>query len=133
MSRPLSRTQLAAVIADMAAEHGDERRLAKAIAGYLVSERQTKQLDAVLRDVISVRARRGIVEARITTAHPLTAATRQKVKAKIQQAYPTANQIIIDEQQRPEVLSGIAIQTHNKQLDETAHTKLTSLRNSIKG
>lgn len=121
------RTELATAIASLLAETKNPKELSKAIAAYLVSEHQTKDLDAILRDVMTARANNGIIEAQLTTAFPLSSAVKADVNKLLKQEYPTAKQLVYQETVRPEVLSGIKIQTPDKQLDETARGKLDQL------
>lgn len=121
------RTDVAAAIAGMVESTKDSHQLAQAIAAYLVSNHQTKDLDAIMRDVMTDRAKNGIVEAQLTTAFPLSSGVKQQVEKLLHQEYPTAKQLVYQEKVRPEVLSGIKIQTPDKQLDETARGKLDQL------
>ncbi len=123
----VKRTDLAVAIAKMVANSKDQSALAKQIASYLVSHHQTKDLDTIMRDVMTARAKDGIVEAQITTAFPLSPAVKAQVEKLLKQEYPTAKQLVYQHSQRPEVLSGIKIQTPDKQLDETARGKLDQL------
>lgn len=121
------RTELATAIAGLLAETKNPKALSKAIAAYLVSEHQTKDLDAILRDVMTARANDGVIEAQLTTAFPLSSAVKADVERLLKQEYPSAKQLVYQETVRPEVLSGIKIQTPDKQLDETARGKLDQL------
>jgi F0F1-type ATP synthase delta subunit len=122
------RTELAEVIAEMLAKNQPTKQLSRQIAAYLVQEHQTKDLDAILRDVLTARAKSGVVEADITTAFPLSSGVRTEVQQLLKQEYPDARQFVLQESVEPEALSGIRIQTPDKQLDETARGKLENLR-----
>lgn len=121
------RTEVATAIAGMVESHKDSKALAKAIAAYLVANHQTKDLDTIMRDVMTERAKDGVVEAQLTTAFPLSSEVKQRVQTLLKQEYPAAKQLVYQEVVRPEVLSGIKIQTPDKQLDETARGKLDQL------
>ncbi len=121
------RTEIAAAIANLVATTKDKKALAQAIAAYLVSQHQTKELDAIMRDVMTERAKNGVIEAQLTTAFPLSSGVKQQVEKLLQTEYPDAKELVYQQQVRPEVLSGIKIQTPDKQLDETARGKLNQL------
>ena len=121
------RTEVATAIAGMLKSHKDSKALAKTIAAYLVANHKTKDLDAIMRDVMTERAKGGVVEAQLTTAFPLSSEVKQRVQTLLKQEYPAATQLVYQEVVRPEVLSGIKIQTPDKQLDETARGKLDQL------
>jgi F0F1-type ATP synthase delta subunit len=126
------RTEVAAVIANLMAQDQPEAKLSQQVAAYLVDAHQTKDLDAILRDVLTARAKSGVVEADITTAFPLSSEVRAQVQKLLRQEYPDAQQFVLQESVEPEVLSGIRIQTPDRQLDETARGKLDQLtRNRI--
>ncbi len=122
-----SRMERATAIADMIDASHQPQKLAQQIAAYLVSEHQTKDLDSIMRDVMTIRARRGTVEATITTAFPLSTTVESQVNALLKTTYPQAKHVVTSHRVKPEVLSGLKIQTHDKQLDETARGKLDNL------
>jgi len=121
------RTELAAVIARMLSDRKPVKQLSKEIAAYLLQAHQTKDLDVILRDVMTTRAKDGIIETQITTAFPLSSGVKEEVQKLLSKEYPQANTFVIQESVQPDVLSGIKIQTPDKQLDETARGKLDKL------
>ena len=123
----VKRTDLAAAITGMLKNTKDTKALAKEIAAYLVSNHQTKDLDGIMRDVMTERAKDGVIEAQLTTAFPLSSGVKAEIDTLLKQEYPNAKQLVYQENVRPEVLSGIKIQTPDKQLDETARGKLDQL------
>ncbi len=127
----LKRTELAEVLAGLADGAKDHKKLARAIAGYLVSTHQTRELDAILRNVMAVREKDGVVEATVTSAFPLSPALQKEIATVLRQAYPAAARIIVNQDVNPGVLSGIKVQTIDKQLDETARGKLQQLTRAV--
>ncbi len=127
----IKRSELAGVIAQLAATTKDQKKLAKAIAGYLVSEHQTRDLDAILRGVKANREAAGIVEADITSAFPLSSTLQKEITQVLQTEYPTAKQVVTNQDVKSEVLSGLKVQTIDKQLDETARGKLQQLTRAV--
>ena len=126
------RTEIAAVITNLMAQDQPEAKLSQQVAAYLVDAHQTKDLDVILRDVLTARAKSGVIEADVTTAFPLSSGVRTEVQKLLKQEYPDATQFVLQESVEPDVLSGIRIQTPDKQLDETARGKLDQLtRNRI--
>lgn len=122
------RTELATVVAQMLDSGQKPEVVAKKVAAYLVDTHQTKDLDVILRDVLTTRAKNGVIEANVTTAFPLRSQTKAEVAKLLKQEYPRAKQLVIDETVDPEALAGVKIQTADKQLDETARGKLEDLR-----
>lgn len=122
------RTDLAEVVARMLDGNQSSKQLSRQIAAYLVAEHQTKDLDVILRDVMSARARHGVVEANVTTAFPLSSSVKTEVQKLLKQEYPEAQNFVVQSTVDPAALSGVRIQTPDKQLDETARGKLEKLR-----
>lgn len=122
------RTELATVIAGLLDKQKASPALARQIAAYLVAEHYTKDLDVILRDVMTARAKSGTVEANVTTAFPLSSSVKTEVQQLLKQEYPEAQQFVLQSTVDPEALSGVRIQTPDKQLDETARGKLENLR-----
>lgn len=127
----VKRTELAQVVAELAAKSGNQKKLAKAIAHYLVSTHQTRQLDSILRGVMAAREKDGVVEVTVTSAFPLSSALQSEVTKLVKSEYPTAKKVIINSDVKPEVLSGVKLQTNDKQFDETARGKLQQLTKSV--
>jgi len=125
------RLELAGVIAKMLDSTKDSKQLATQIAGYLLDEHQTKDVEAIMRDVMTTRARTGVIETAVTTAFPLSSQVKSEVQALLTKEYPTAKQFVLQQTVDPDVLTGIRIQTPDKQLDETARGKLENLTRSI--
>lgn len=122
------RTELASVIAQLLEKNKPSKQLSHQIAAYLIAEHYTKDLDVILRDVMTARAKNGTIEANVTTAFPLSSSVKTEVQKLLKQEYPAAKQFVLQSSVQPEVLSGVRIQTADKQLDETARGKLENLR-----
>jgi F0F1-type ATP synthase delta subunit len=127
----IKRTELAKIINQLIIASKDQKSLAKEIAGYLVSSHQISQAEAILRNIESLRAQNGLIEATVTTAFPIDAQLAKQVKSVLQAQYPAAQQIILDNQVEPAVLSGVAIETIDKQMDQTARGKLLKLTKAV--
>jgi F-type H+-transporting ATPase subunit delta len=106
------------------AKSGDGEHLAEALAAYLIAERRTKEVSALLRDLENLRlSRDGILEISVTSAHRLDDATRTAIKNLFE-----AKQVIIHEQQDPSILGGVKVRAHDKSLDYSVRTRLQRLR-----
>lgn len=127
----LKRGELAQVIADLIDSSKDEKKLAKSIATYLVEEKQSADLDSLLRSVMSIRQKRGTIEVSATTAYALTPQVEKDVKALVARAYSKTDKVIVYSDVEPTVLSGVRLQTVDKQLDATARGKLDQLRRAV--
>lgn len=126
------RLDFANVIADMMDKTSQRTSLAKQIAAYLVAEHQTKELNSLMHDVMTARAKRGIVEADVTTARDLSSGLATQVQQLIKKEYPSAKRVVVQSTVNPEVLTGLRIQTADRQLDQTARGKLDRFEQSYK-
>ena len=128
----LKRTELAAVICDVIARSkATPQQLARQIAAYLIESHQINQAGAIMKDVISLRAKQGLVEAQVTTAFPIDATLSARVQALITAQYPDVKQIRLQNVVDKQVLSGLAIDTIDKQYNATARAKLTQLTRAV--
>ncbi len=125
-----TRTELSKALLSVINKTNDQQKLAKAIAHYLSEKRQTRELDAVMRDVARLRAEKGIIEATVISAFPLNETLKRDIRSLIAKEQKT-EKIIINEVIDPSVLGGIRIETGEQQLDVTVQAKLHRLKRAI--
>jgi ATP synthase F1 delta subunit len=129
MSKP-TRSQIAAAIVKLIERSHDTKKLAKAIASYLAENRATKELDAIMREVTRLRAERGVAEASVTSAFPLSNSLRRDIEALISKD-TQAKTIVLNEVVEPSVLGGVRVETGETQLDATIQSSLHKLKRAI--
>jgi F0F1-type ATP synthase delta subunit len=125
-----SRSILAKIIADKT-KSMPEHKLAKEVAAYMLSEGRINELDALLRDIMAIRADNGLVEASVVSAHSLNAALTSQVSKLIKKLSPGAKKIIINQQTDPEIIGGLKISTPNQQLDISLKGKLNRFKQLV--
>lgn len=128
-----TRKQIAKALVSVTNQSGaslDSPKLAKAIALYLSENRRTKDLDGLLRDIMTLRADAGVVEVTVTSAFPLTPSLKRDVRSLIAKQHG-AKEVILNEVVDPEVLGGLRIETGEQQLDVTVQQKLNRLKRAI--
>ncbi|QQS22436.1 F0F1 ATP synthase subunit delta [Candidatus Saccharibacteria bacterium] len=122
MADKLSRSKLAAYVADeMLAGRSLDQALLH-VAGYLVESGRIRECTLVVRAIEDTLARRGTVIASVTTARPLDSELRQRVEALI-----AANTLYIREKVDPSVIGGVLVETPGLKLDATIKHKLLAL------
>ena len=124
----VSRLKIAAVLADKVDSKQSAKQLSREIAAYLLETRRTGELDSVLRDVMEIRAERGIVEVTAVTAHPLTAALRTDIEKNMRTHFPAAKTIIVSESHDESVVGGVRLELANQQLDLSVRAKLNRFK-----
>jgi len=122
------RTHLAHLIAEKTLGKESSKQLSYEVAAYLLSERRVNELDSILRDVQSDWAAAGFVEVIASSAHPLTDEIRSEITSQIKRLYPDAKQILITEQNDPEVIGGVKLSLANQQLDLSVEAKLNKFK-----
>lgn len=124
-----TRTELSKALLSVINKTNDQQKLAKAIAHYLSEKRQTRELDAIMRDVARLRAEKGILEATVISAFPLHETLKRDIRSLIAKEQKT--EIVLNEVIDPSVLGGIRIETGEQQLDVTVQAKLHRLKRAI--
>lgn len=123
---PVSRKDLTDAVLHLIQSRPNHRSNAKAIASYLIDQRRTKELDALLRNVEQARYdRSGILEVYATAARPLTEAAKGQIR-KLFDAREVLVHEIIDES----VKGGVRLKALDKTADLSIATKLQQLRRS---
>lgn len=125
MAQP-TRRQIAEVIVELSKSYS-QSSLAEAIAAYLATERRTSELDAIMREVKTLRSRMGVNEVTITTAFPAPAAIKDKIVALLGNG-PTVINEVIDKN----VIGGVRVEANDLYLDLTVRNRLNKLKVGVK-
>lgn len=116
---------LAQAVVDLSATTPEDK-LAQEVASYLVQERRTSELDAVMRQVARLRAQQdGIAEATITSARPLDPSIIREIK-DILGAKEAVINTVIDKT----VIGGVRVESDELLLDLTVRNRLNQLKRS---
>ncbi len=119
----ISADDLARYIAKEIQAGKDLGRLSKRVAEFLVSERRSRELGTVMRKVSAIRERdHGIIEANVTSAHPLPASTKAHIKALL------GRKVVLNDILDPSVTGGVRVETAEKGLDITVEHQLKQLK-----
>lgn len=129
----IPRAELAAVIGEKTLKQTDLRRLAKAVAAYLMEQRSIGELESLMRDVLAYRQAHGIVEAEIISAHQLSDEAMREVKHLLKDEYPSAKQIIAHASQDDSVVGGLKVTLAHEQLDLSVRAKLDTFKKLTQG
>lgn len=125
MSAP-SRTELAAVVLDLSSKLS-AAKLSQILAAYLVENRRTSELDAIMREVSRQReAQNGVTEVTATSAFKLNEATKKSIAGLM-----NSKQTIINEVVDASVLGGVRLETSELQLDLTVRNRLNQLKAAV--
>jgi F0F1-type ATP synthase delta subunit len=109
------------------------KKFAEEVAGYLLDENRTGELDSLARDLVSYRAENGIVEVTAVSAHELGADALKEVRQKVKQLYPNASQIFINQRIDAEQIGGVRLEFPDRQLDLSLRGKLNKFKQLTAG
>ncbi len=131
MPGKLSRRALATYVADALMNGTGRAKVVKQLAGYLIDTRRTKELDLIVRDVNAILADHGVVNATLTSAFELEAATTTAIERLIV-AHTKASKVSLNKVIEPNVLGGLKISLPDSELDQTVLHQLTILKTRYK-
>lgn len=131
MSSKYSQNDTASYIASQLQAGTDENDLAISVASYLIDEGKTASLDSLLRDVMELRAKNGVVELTARSAFPLADEQKVEIRNLAKKQYPGSHKVIIHELKDPNVIGGVSLSLANANLDLTIKSKLNHLREAI--
>lgn len=115
-------TQIAQAIIDLS-KASSNQVLAEQVAAYVVAERRSAELDAIMREVIRLRSLAGINEATITTADQASEPVKELVKQML-----GSDNLILNEVIDKKVIGGVRVESNDFYLDLTVRNRLNKLR-----
>lgn len=122
MSAP-SRSELAVAVLTLSTKMSAPE-LSQTLAAYLVENRRTSELDAIMREVSRLReVRDGVTEVTATSAFALNGATKKAIEGLM-----SSKKTIINEVVDASVLGGVRLETSEMQLDLTVRNRLNRLK-----
>ncbi len=123
-----TRHHMADIIGERTMHITDDKQLAREIAAYLLHEKQTGQLDSLIRDIIQYTAEHGIVEATTVSVSELPADVIADVRELLADQYPSAKHITIRQSHDDSVVGGLRVNLANEQLDMSVQAKLNKFK-----
>lgn len=132
MTSPMvDRKQAAAGIAAVAGSLGLDK-LTTAFLGVLAKNRRLAALPAIASDFAALAAnRRGELSARVTAAHPLSAAQQKALATKLKAGL--GRDVALDITVDPAILGGLIVRVGSRMIDSSLKTRLDSLGQALKG
>lgn len=125
----IKRSQLAAVINSQL--DGRDHLDARQIAAYLMSSGRERELDSLVRDIMSLRADEGTVELTAISAHPLDAAALKQIETVVKSVRPKAKRVVINQEVRPSLLGGVRLKMVHHELDLSLRGRLNQLKRNL--
>lgn len=125
----IARRKIAAYVAAQLQNGADVDLLARQTAAYLIEQKQTKQLELLIRDIeASLADQFGAVSVRIVSAQPLEDRTRQAIKEFVLKTENAIDVVIAEESNDSALVGGVVFSTPSSVFDASVRTKLRHLR-----
>lgn len=124
----VSRRHLAEVIAERTLHVRDTKHLAQEVAAYLLDTHSTAQIESLIRDIMELRAQKGVVEAVAVSAHELGDEVIADIKRILKQEYPGAQSVHVIRKIDPSVVGGVRVEMANERLDLTVRDKIDTFK-----
>lgn len=129
----IPRAQLAAVIGQKTLQQTDLKRLARAVAAYLMEHKSIGELESLMRDVLAYRQAHGVVEADVFSAHELSQEALSEVQHLVKEHYTAAKQVLVHGSQDESVIGGFKVKLAQEQLDMSVRAKLDTFKHLTEG
>lgn len=126
MSKP-SNKQLAVSVDRLISSGQKVHSVTGSLAAYLIAERRTKDLDAVMRALTEVRAKHGTYEAEATSAHTLDEQIVSRLKQLITSRSKNVKKIALTQRIDKQLVGGVRLDTSEFRLDTTIKNRLKQL------
>lgn len=124
----ISRRRLALHIADELKAGVPVKKLARRVVAYLVEQKQTKQIELLIRDIeAALQAKNDVVTAHITSARELDEAVRRQLRDFVTSAESAKDVVIASETVDPELIGGVVVRTPSSVFDGSVRTKIRQL------
>lgn len=126
-----TRIELAQLIANESQKASLPKSFSKKLAGYLLAEHSSGELERVMHDVQAIRFEIGFIEALVHSVRPLSTETRSRITQLLKRRYPKAKQITLVERLDPSLIGGISIQLPDERLDLSVAGRIRSFRRAV--
>jgi F-type H+-transporting ATPase subunit delta len=123
----ISQNELAQYIVGQLEAGKNATTLARRVAEFLVSQRRSRELGAVMRKVVKLREQKGMLEATITSATPLSVSTKSHIKTLLGKP----GKVVINDNIDPSVVGGVRIETAERGIDLTVENQLKQLKRLV--
>lgn len=127
MARRLSRRLLATYATEQIIAGADKTTLINQLAGYLVENRRTKEVDLIVRDIEAALAERGTVVAHVSSARPLSDKSLESVRSIIG-SIGSAKSVQLRSSVVPGLLGGVVIEVPGGEFDGSLRRRLNVLK-----
>lgn len=123
--RQISRRQLA-IYAAKALVAG-KTNVVEQLAAYLAETNRTKEASLLARDIEKALETKGVVVARVKTAHGLQAEQQAEIEQLIKKRYG-AKQVVLSTSEHGDLLGGVVVSTAGDEFDGSLRRNINRLK-----
>ena len=121
-----SRRVIARAFVDQLQAGASTAKMVKALAAYLIVNKQHKSVDMVISDIVRELASRGRMLVQVTTARPLASDQRATIQKQMQKLLGV-DTIELDERVEPDLIGGVKLNIPGRELDASIKKQLQQL------
>ena len=122
----ITTNELAAYAVDQLESGTKAPVLAQQIAAYLLEERRSRDMSAVMRAIDEELTRRGSAQITITAAHQVSDATKKQLATLLDVKNPQFSEVI-----DPSVIGGVKARSGESEIDLTVRGRLNRFKTNI--
>ncbi len=126
MVSKISTNELAEYAVEQLASGADSQLVARRLAAYLLQERRSRDMPAVMRAIEEELARRGSQQIVITSAHAILEETKKQLSALLDVKNPVFSEVI-----DPSVIGGVKARSGESEIDLTVSAKLNRFKAKV--
>lgn len=126
-----TRTELAEYIATESQKTKLPKSFSQRLAGYLLAEHRSGDLERIMLDVQAIRFEKGFIEATVASVRPLTRETKTQVSQLLKRRYPKAKRITLVETIDLALIGGITIQLPDERVDLSIAGRIRNFRMAV--
>ena len=127
MARLVTSRQIAAALLSLVGDGVQAEHIGQAAAAYLVSNRRSKDYDAVKHDMLELRAAEGTVEAVALSAYELSDTVKRELKVILSEQFKPGSQVVLEQAHDPSLVGGVRLEAPGLQLDLSIKHRLQQL------
>lgn len=122
----ISTNELAEYAVEQLASGADSQLVARRLAAYLLQERRSRDMPAIMRAIEEEMARRGSPQIVITSAHAISEETKKQLSALLDVKNPVFSEVI-----DPSVIGGVKARSGESEIDLTVSAKLNRFKAKV--
>ena len=118
--------QLAVYAVDQLEAGTSSASVAQKLASYLLEERRSREMPAVMRAIDEQLAKRGSPQVVVTSAHSVSDESKQKLASLLDLKNPVFTEVI-----DPSVIGGVKARAGESEIDLTVRARLNTFKSNI--